>query len=101
MVKKEIRIIIDDEAKDSLHKAYRYIKKDSFQNAEKVRNKILVAIKELGKNPERHGPDKYRIGNDGSYRAFEIYKYRITYHASGDEIRIIRIRHTKMNPLEY
>ena len=71
------------------------------QNAEKVKAKILASIKELVKNPERHGPDKYRLNNNGSFRAYEIYKYRITYHVSGDEIHVIRIRHTKMNPLEY
>lgn len=101
MVRKRLRLIIDNDAKHSLLEAYRYIKKDSPQNAEKVRGKILNSIKELLESPERHGPDKYRVDNDGSFRAFEIYKYRITYHVSSSEIRIIRIRHTKMNPLEY
>lgn len=79
-----------------------YIRKDSLQNAEKVRIKILASIKELAKKPGHHDPDKYRIKNvGGSYRAYEIYKYRITYHESATEIRIIRIRHTKMNPLLY
>lgn len=95
------KIVIDNAAKNALHQAYEYIKKDSLQNAEKVRKKILSSIKTLIKNPERHAPDKYRIDNNGSYRAFEIYKYRITYHIGSSEIRIIRIRHTKMNPLEY
>lgn len=61
-----LQIIIDAEAKILFIKPIGNIKKDSLQNAEKVRNKILVAIKEMAKNPERHGPDKYRIGNDGS-----------------------------------
>jgi addiction module RelE/StbE family toxin len=101
MVSKKLKVVIDNEAKKSLQEAYRYIKKDSLQNAEKVKAKILASIKELVKNPERHGPDKYRLNNDGSYRAYEIYKYRITYHVAQDEIHVIRIRHTKMNPLEY
>lgn len=102
MVSKKFRVVIDEEAKKSLHKAYGYIKKDSLQNAEKVRAKILTTIKELPKNSGRHAPDKYRIKNeDGAYRAYEIYKYRITYHVSSEEIRIIRIQHTKMNPLKY
>ena len=96
-----LKVIIDSEAKKSLRQAYEYIRQDSLQNAEKVRTKILESIKALPKNPEVHTPDKYRKNNDGSYRAYEIYRYRITYHVSPTEIRIIRIRHTKMNPLEY
>ncbi len=91
----------DNESKKSLREALQYIQKDSEQNAEKVKSKILTSIKELLTNPKRYNTDKYKLNNDGSYRAYEIYKYRITYHVSDDEIRIIRIRHTKMNPLEY
>ena len=97
----KLRIIIDNVAKLQLKDAYEFIKEDSPQNAEKVKDKILSSIKALNPNPEIHPPDKYRINNDGSYRAYEIYKYRITYHVSSEEIRIIRIRHTKMYPLEY
>lgn len=95
------RIVIDNVAKRQLKDAYVYIKEDSPQNAEKVKEKILSSIKSLNLNPEIHPPDKYRINNDGSFRAYEIYKYRISYHVSADEIRVLRIRHTKMNPLEY
>ena len=101
MVSTKRRVTIDREAKKSLRDAYVYIRKDSLQNADKVRGMILASIKKLIKNPEQHNSDKFRIGNDGSYRAYEIYKYRITYHISSTEIRVIRIRHTKMNPLEY
>ena len=101
MVNRKMKIILDNEAKIALHEAYNYIKQDSLQNAEKVRSQILGSIKELIKSPDKYAPDKYRKDNDISYRAFEIFKYRITYHVSPNEIRIIRIRHTKMNPLEY
>ena len=101
MVNKKLKVVINDEAKKSLREAFQYIKKDSVQNAEKVKSNILDSIKELITNPNRHNPDKYRLNNDGSCRAYEIYSYRITYQVSADEIRVIRIRHTKMNPLEY
>jgi plasmid stabilization system protein ParE len=102
MVSSLLKVVIDNEAKKSLREAYLHIRKDSLQNAEKVRHKIIATIKALHKNPERHNPDKYRMKNEeGLYRAFEVYKYRITYHISAEDIRIIRIRHTKMNPLEY
>jgi plasmid stabilization system protein ParE len=93
MVSKKLRVVVDEEATKYLREAYLYIRKDSLQNANKVRSKILATIK---------APDKYRIDNkNGFYRAYEIYKYRVTYHLSEDEIRIIRIRHTKMNPFKY
>ena len=101
MVNKKLKVVFDNESKKSLREALQYIQKDSEQNAEKVKSKILTSIKELITNPKRYNTDKYKLNNDGSYRAYEIYKYRITYHVSDDEIRIIRIRHTKMNPLEY
>ena len=52
-------------------------------------------------NPEIYGRDKYKINNDGSYRAFEIHRYRIAYRVSGNTIRVLRIKHTKMEPKTY
>ena len=101
MVKAARHIVVDNEAKYQLRQAYNYIKKDSVKNADKVRGSIVASINELVNNPEQHPPDKYRLDNDGSYRAYEIYKYRITYHITKDQITVIRIRHTKMSPLEY
>lgn len=98
MVKVKPQIIIDNLAKAQLKEAYSYIKLDSPKNAEKVKAKILASIQELADKPERYPKDKYRIDNDGSYRAFEIYKYRIAYHISQEQITIIMIRHTKMEP---
>lgn len=99
MVKEVRKIVIDNSAKNSLKEIYTYIRKDSLQNADIVKEKILSSIKELVTNPERYNLDKYRIDNDGTFRAFEIYKYRISYHLSPTQIRIIRIRHTKRNPV--
>ncbi|ANH82055.1 hypothetical protein A8C56_14710 [Niabella ginsenosidivorans] len=80
MVKPRLKIVIDNEAKQYLREAYNYIRKDSLQNAENVKAGILTSIKSLPKNPQRHAPDKYRLNNDGAYRAYELYKYRITYY---------------------
>ncbi len=80
MVKEKLKIVIDNEAKLQLREAYNYIKKKSEQNAKKVSIEIVASIKDLIKNPEKHSIDKFRLNNDGSYRAYEIYKYRITYY---------------------
>jgi len=96
------KVEIEHSAKLALKKAYEYIRNDSFQNAEKVKVKILQSIKELAHHPEIHPPDKYcSDNNNGEFRAYEIYKYRITYHISETKIIVLRIRHTKMNPLLY
>ena len=99
MVKVKPKIVIDNLAKVQLKKAYEYIRQDSPQNAEKVRAKILVSISKLAGKPTRHPKDKYRMNNDGSYRAYEIYKYRISYHTTPEQITVIMIRHTKMEPI--
>ncbi|WP_277749271.1 type II toxin-antitoxin system RelE/ParE family toxin [Paracnuella aquatica] len=71
------------------------------QNAAKVRDKILEQTGRLRENPEMHPPDKYKSGNDGSYRAFETYRFRISYRVLEDKIKILRLRHTSQNPQEY
>jgi len=96
-----MKLIIDNKVKSELKALYLFIKKDSPQNAENVKNKIIDSFKDLVKNPEMYPLDKYRTKNDGHYRAYEMYKYRISYYENNIEIRILRIRHTKMNPLMY
>ncbi len=96
-----LNVIIDVEARNAIKQAYVYIRKSSLQNAEKVKAEILSCIKQLAVNPHRHPPDKYRVNNDLSYRAFEIHKFRITYYVGVNEIRVIRIRHTQMHPFFY
>jgi plasmid stabilization system protein ParE len=98
MVKVKPRIVIDNLAKTQLKEAYSYIKLDSPKSAEKVKAKILASIRGLADRPERYPKDKYRLNNDGSYRALEIYKYRISYHVSQEQITVIMIRHTRMEP---
>jgi plasmid stabilization system protein ParE len=88
-------------AQKQLLKAYKYILEDSFQNAEKVKQKILLSTRRLNEMPEIHPLDKYRLRNKGNFRAYEIYHYRIVYKITKTEIIITRIRHTKMEPKVY
>ena len=64
-------------AKTELIKAYEYIREDSPQNAAKVRDEIIDISIDLPKHPEKHPPDKYKKGNNGTWRAFEIYHYSL------------------------
>lgn len=84
-----------------LQKAYWYISLESIQNAEKVRDEILDLTEELPNHPEKHPPDKFKEDNDGTWRAFEKHRYRISYRITLDEIQIIRLRHTSRSPLKF
>ena len=56
-------------------------RKISSQNAEKVKNSLLSEIITLASYPAKYSPDKYKLNNDNSFRAFELYKYRISYRS--------------------
>jgi len=96
-----LKVKWDDHAKVQLKEIYYYIRKDSLVNAEKVRKEIIIASGMLQSHPEKYPVDKYKLNNDGSYRAFEKHHYRIVYRISQSEIRILTVRHTKMNPTLY
>lgn len=81
--------------------AINYIAEESIQNAEKVRIDILEKIGNIIHTPEAYSIDKYKANNNGSYRAFELHRYRITYRITEKEIRILRIRHTSREPKDY
>jgi len=81
--------------------AYIYICQDSPQNAIKVIDDIITSMDRAITNPEFYSADKYKINNDGSYRAFEKHHYRVTYRFSQNIIRILRVRHSKMKPKSF
>lgn len=81
--------------------AIEYIRQDSEQNADKVKERLLSKINELADDKKVHRKDPYKKNNDGNYLCFEILKYRVVYYAEPKEVFIIRIRHTSMEPKEY
>lgn len=77
---------------------YRFIFEDSEQNAEKVRKEILGQIDKAALYPESFSIEIYKKNNDGSYRYFEKHHIRITYRVMENDILIVRLRHTSMQP---
>jgi plasmid stabilization system protein ParE len=94
-------VIWSKTAKAQLQQAYYYIIKDSLQNGQLVRDKIIELTNDLSKHPEKYPPDKFKQNNDGSYSAFEIFRYRVSYRILNNKVLIVRLRHTSMSPLLY
>jgi plasmid stabilization system protein ParE len=101
MVTQQYEVLWNTMARKQVKKIYDYILQDSLQNAGKVVNDIADAVEKLKTNPERFGLDKYKKNNNGSYRYFELYSYRIAYRIYKTYIRILRVRSTDQEPLEY
>ncbi len=98
MVKK---VVWPPRAQKQLAHAYEYIFENSPQNAKKIREAILTSTRKLPAHPEKHPPDKYRKNNDKSFRAYELHRFRIAYRITEKEIIIVRVRHTKTDPVPY
>ena len=91
----------DKIALKQLEEACNFIRKDSLKNAQNVRKTVLNLAKRLAVNPEKYPLGKYKLRNDGAYRAFEKYHLRVVYYVTDTEIKIISVRHTKMEPRNY
>jgi plasmid stabilization system protein ParE len=101
MVVKKRKITWDKQALYNFRDAILYIRKDSPKNADKVKKELLEKINELSKRPEIHAADKYKVNNNGNYRAFELHRFRVGYLVKDDEIIIARVRKTDQEPLGY
>ncbi len=66
--------------------------------AEKIEKKILAKIKSLPEKFAAYQPDRIKKNNDGSFYAFEVDRYRVSYRKLPKEIRILRVRHTSRRP---
>jgi plasmid stabilization system protein ParE len=69
--------------------------------AQKLESEILSRISELPKNYAQYPKDRFKSNNDGTYYAFIMDHYRISFRVIEEEIRIIRIRHTSRKPKYY
>jgi plasmid stabilization system protein ParE len=82
--------------------AIRFIEENEFYTyALQLENDIFSVIRTLPQNPQKYPLDKYRRKNDGTYRAFEVDQYRVSYRNKDTEIRIVRVRHTSRRMIKY
>lgn len=95
------KVVWNSRAAASLREIYEWIRMDSPNNANLVREGIIEVINGLPNNPQKFPPDKFKKNNSGDYRAFEKFSYRVAYRFSSQEIRVLRIRHVKQEPKGY
>lgn len=103
MVEKVYSLVWDTKALAQFNEAYQYIRKDSYQNAQKVKRGIVETVRGLTKDPRRYQPDKLRIDKNPDFRSFELYRIRVTYFIdeTNATVNILRVRSTWQEPLEH
>jgi plasmid stabilization system protein ParE len=98
---KTFRVIWDDVALEQLKNYMAFVHKQSPAAPRIINQAILKALKTIAKNPRICVADKLMENNDGSFKVFVIYSYRIMYEIQENAINILRVRHTSQEPLEY
>jgi plasmid stabilization system protein ParE len=89
-------------ALNQLDKALDFILEKGFISyAAELEESIITKIGNLIENHNVYPTDKYKKDNDGSYHAFEVDEYRISYRVKNSQIKIIRIRHTSRKTYKY
>ena len=101
MVGKKKIVIWDLKAKNDLKEIYDYLKQQSLYAAKRVRDEILSVTRKLPEGPNIFVADELKEKNDGTYRVFYIFNYRIVYRVKSESIIVLRIQHTSREPKEY
>jgi plasmid stabilization system protein ParE len=101
MAKKKIDIVWSKSAAKDFEGILDYLYHESQDVANLVGNKILDVIEDLLNHYLAYPLDKYKLNNDGNYRACLVYSYRISFYIAAKSILILRIRHTSREPLDF
>ena len=101
MAKKKINIVWSRDASLHFNELLEYLYKESETAASIVGNAILDEIEKLKTYPTAHPFDRFKKRNDGNFRAYIVFSYRISYYIDDSTIYILRIRHTSREPLEH
>lgn len=97
------KIIWASDALEQLEDIHFYIlfESKSIQIADKVIDKIFESTKILKTRSEIYKLDSKKNNNDGSFRAYFVYDYMISYQVTSDYIQILRVRHTARKPKKF
>lgn len=80
-----------------------YLHNQSLNASRIVKLKMLDRVELLKSNPRLAEADKLKSHPNSNFHAFVVFSYRLTYQIIEQEklIRILRIRHTSKEPLNY
>jgi len=101
MVEKNLPIIWELKARQSLKDVYLNIKKRSSKNqADKVRNRIIALAERIQPMPLKHSKEFLLEDSALEIRFIVAWSYKIIYEILDDKIVIVDIFHTSRNPSE-
>ena len=99
MVKRNYKVIWEDQAKASLHSIYNYIKKwESIDQARKVTNEIRDLAKSLGFMPHKYVEDPFLKDEPGDIRFKVTWSYKLIYETTKEVVIILDVYHTSRDP---
>jgi plasmid stabilization system protein ParE len=99
--RKAYTILWDDIALRELDRELHYLQKRSVDAPRIIADGILDKVKTIKIDPYICEADRLKLVNDGTYRAFIVFRYRVSYRILKDAIHILRIRHSSREPLEH
>lgn len=97
------KIVWDRKALDYFKEILGYLNKQNKQASKIVKKAIVNRLELIKSNPLICELDKLKESKNKDFRAFVIFNYRVTYQIKTDskEVRVLRIRHTSREPLDY
>ncbi len=102
MVQKKVKEVIwSVNGEKQYYQILEHLSEEAPHVIDKVGNALLDTIEALSVNYNHYPADRFRKNNDGKYKAALIYSYRVSYYVGETSVRILRIRHTSREPLNY
>lgn len=98
MVKKKLPVRWDIEAIEDLKSIYKFIKKESPDNAEKVKKELIKLSGRLTTFPDKYPKEPILDQEDGDFRFIAKWSYKIIYEITNKEVIIALIFHTSQEP---
>jgi plasmid stabilization system protein ParE len=97
---KRYPVIVSNQAKQSLKEIVGYIKEDSPQAAQYVKNELISLMRSLGSAPEKYSKEFLLEDKRKNYRSVTQWRYKIIYQFTSKKVLILDIIHTSMDPEE-
>ncbi|EKB48915.1 type II toxin-antitoxin system RelE/ParE family toxin [Cecembia lonarensis] len=99
MVKRKVKVVWANEAKEALKQIYLYIKnRQSIDVAKKVRDEIVSQTKTLGDFPEKFEKEHYLLNAEGDFRYKVVWSYKIIYEVASEAVYVLDVFHTSRDP---